>query len=90
MDRRTFIHGLAAALPAGAAATQIKAETDPIKAAVLTLKEAILADAPEGMEALDQLFIVKDEVLANAFPPNYDGTGPSAFYKSSRGWEVKA
>ncbi|MBF9050628.1 hypothetical protein GTA62_14760 [Roseobacter sp. HKCCD9010] len=90
MDRRTFIHGLAAALPAGAAATQIKAETDPIRAACLTLKEAISVDAPEGMEVFHSIIIHKEEITAIAFPPNYDGAGPKAHYQSSRGWEVEA
>jgi hypothetical protein len=45
MDRRSFIRGIAAALPAGVVATQVRAETDPIRAAYLALCEAIKNEA---------------------------------------------
>lgn len=88
MNRRHFIRTLATALPAGAIATQIKAETDPIRAAYLAIKAALDETAPEGYEVLDQIFIVKGRVIANAFPPNYTGAEPSWLYRSDIGWTL--
>lgn len=45
MNRRKFIQSLAAALPAGAVATQVRAETDPVRAAYMTLCAALDAEA---------------------------------------------
>lgn len=42
--RRSFIRGLAAALPAGVIASQVAAETDPVRAAMLTLAAALNAE----------------------------------------------
>ena len=90
MNRRSFIRGLAAALPAGAAATQVKAETDPIKAAYMALRSVIEHDAPDGMEVSSDMFITERELMAHAFPPDFARGDTYAQYKLSSGWVLKS
>lgn len=89
MDRRRFIRGLAAALPAGAVASQVKAESDPIRAAYLALRTVLERDAPDGMEVSDDMLISKNNLIAYAFPPNYERGEIYAVYKLNKGWSLK-
>lgn len=89
MNRRSFIRSLAAAVPAGAVATQIKAETDPVKAAYLTLRHAVERGAPEGMEVSGDIVLFKDNVLAHAFPADFKAGDQFGKYESKTGWVLK-
>jgi hypothetical protein len=59
MNRRSFIRGLAAALPAGTVAAQVAAETDPIRAAYITLCAALDAEAKSRCAAGWSTFAIR-------------------------------
>lgn len=90
MDRRSFIRGLAAALPAGAVAAQVTSETDPIKAAFLALRSIVEHDAPERMMVSSDMFSTEQELLAHALPPNFSHGDTYAQYKISSGCVLKS
>ena len=85
MDRRSFIRSLAAALPAGAVASQVQAETDPVKAAYTVLIEAVKQSTPAGMTVHKSIMFIDGNLVALAYPPNWQKGQPMAVYDAKAG-----
>lgn len=91
MNRRHFIRALASALPAGAIATQVRSETDPVRALVSSLGAALAETAPEGTEYTGDLMVLDGSLLARAHPPGWRKGDMYAIYNSSKGgWRLTA